>query len=87
MTSLAIRPSTDEDAQALISVLNEERRLSARRLMPRLGIYPDVVGPVSAIVKLLHIARRANRSIEGMGFGIGRTGDGLDAEYWIGKQS
>ena len=85
MNALSLRPSTDEDAQALISILNEERSLSARRLMPRLGIYPDVVGPVCAIVKLLHIARRANRSIEHMGYGIGRTGSGLDAEFWIGK--
>ena len=87
MNALAIRPSTDDDAQALIGVLNEERRLSARRLMPRLGIYPDVVGPVSAAVKLLHVVKRANRSLEDMGFAIGISGRGLDAEYWIGRHS
>lgn len=87
MNALALRPSNDEDAQRLIGVLNEERRLPASKLMPRIGIFPDVVGVVSADVKLLHVVQRANRSIGPMGFSIGRVGTGLGAEYWIGKHS
>jgi hypothetical protein len=85
MNALALRPSTDEDAQALIRVLNEERRLSAAELMPRIGIFPEKVGSLSAIVKLMHIARRANRLIDGMGYSIGSFGNGLDAIYGISR--
>ena len=83
MNALALRPSTDEDAQRLISLLNEERRLPASKLMPRIGIFPDVVGQLSAVVKLLHVVRRANRSIEHMGFSIIGSGTGMDAVYGI----
>lgn len=55
MNALALRPSTDEDAQRLIGILDEERRLSAAQLMPRMGIFSQQVGPVSALVKFLHI--------------------------------
>ena len=87
MNALALRPSTDEDAQRLISLLNEERRLPASKLMPRIGIFPDVVGPLCAVVKFLHVVRRAEYSLATMGFLLHSSGTGPAAEYWIGKHS
>jgi hypothetical protein len=87
MSASSLRPSTDEDAKRLVSIIDEERRLSAAQLMPRLGIYSEQVGPVSAIVKFLHIVARARRSLSGMGFDICTKGTGPDALYWVGKHS
>ncbi len=85
MNATAFRPSTDEDAKRLVSILDEERRLSAAQLMPRIGIFSEQIGPVSALVKFLHIVSRARNSLSGMGFDVCTTGTGPDALYWIGK--
>jgi hypothetical protein len=79
-------PASDFDAELLIGVLNEERRLSAAELMPRLGIVThDTASAFAGFVKFLTIVIRARKSLERMGFTICRTGGEISDEYWIGK--
>jgi hypothetical protein len=77
----------DLPVRELIGVLNENRRVKASDLMPRLGIFSDdAASAVSGFVAFINITIRARQVLERNGFWLMRTGGTPSDKYWIEPQ-